>query len=267
MNLPFVTYDKIRLSYHKYGSGQEVLVCFSGYGQTGADFGFLAPVLTSSYTIIAINWFGFEGSYHPNPTKFTQKQYAALLQAIVAKEGLNPQCISLLSFSIGIIPLLGCLQLKIWPVKRVIICHAPGFAFFNLVKFGVATSFGRWFFNLVIAKNRLFSQFINGKIGKLFFSKSKIKLLNAFINNPRKLVTIKQTWQTMHPLLTGKQQLKSLNLKQLYHINGKYDTITPEHLLKSILAKVGSNHISLNTGHKLNTPEHINVFRKILLNP
>lgn len=267
MNLPFVTYDKIRLSYSKYGSGQQVLVCFCGYGQTGADFGFLAPVLTSSYTLIAINWFGFEGSYHPTPAKFTKQQYAALLQAIVVKEGLNPQQISLISFSIGIIPLLGCLQLKIWPVNRVIICNAPGFAFFNLVNFGVATLLGSWFFNLVITKHSYFSRFINGKIGKLFFSKSKVKLLNAFINYPRKLITIKQTWQSLHPLLIDKKQLKHLNFGQLYHINGKYDTITPQHLLKNILAKVGSNHITVNTGHKLNTPEHINILRNILLNP
>lgn len=267
MNLPFVIYQGSRLSYYKYGSGQQVLLCFCGYGQTGADFGFLAPMLTTNYTLIAINWFGFEGSYHPPNKPFTQQHYAQLLNQILLKEGLNQQPISLLSFSIGIIQLLGCLQLKIWPVKHVIICNAPGFAFFNLIKFGVGTWLGKWFFNKVITKYQFFSRFINGKTGKMLFSKSKIKLVNAFVNYPRKLLTIKHTWQTLQPLLISKRELLQLNFGQLYHITGKYDTITPAHLLKDLLAKMGSNHIDLNTGHKLNTPEHINVLRNILLNP
>ncbi|MFN4083278.1 MAG: hypothetical protein ACK4K9_06565 [Bacteroidia bacterium] len=260
-----VTIKNITLTYYKAGSGQHLLFCFHGYGQSGRDFVFLQNHIGSSYTIIGINWFFTDESYCAEPMKIDTEILRQFIENICMKESLSRK-ISLCSFSIGVIPLFALLSKKSEIFNKIIIIAAPGFAFFRLVNFGVNTLIGSWIFERVIKNQKWFYLFVNSFVGKFILGKSKIKLLNNFIETSEKLLTVRKVWQTLQGLLISKKQLTALKLPNSFYLVGSFDKVTPAFLLNEILIKVGSMYIKTQSGHKLNTADNIKNIKQILLN-
>jgi len=84
-----VSLDKLKLTYKKFGSGKQVVICFHGHGRSPEDFRFLE---NENRTIISIVLFHHGESYFPehriekNPlNKF---EFIALFQLILKQENI-----------------------------------------------------------------------------------------------------------------------------------------------------------------------------------
>ena len=50
-------YKNSCISYHRFGTGKNVMVAFHGYNQTGREYAYFEGVLGKQFTIIAIDFF------------------------------------------------------------------------------------------------------------------------------------------------------------------------------------------------------------------
>ncbi len=82
-----VSFDKLKLTYKKFGSGKQVIICFHGHGRSPEDFSFLE---NENRTIISIVLFHHGESYFPehrierNPLK--KDEFSTLFDQILSQE-------------------------------------------------------------------------------------------------------------------------------------------------------------------------------------
>lgn len=95
-----VSFDTLKLTYKKFGSGKQVVICFHGHGRSPEDFKFLE---NENRTIISIVLFHHGESYFPehriekNP--LNKIEFIALFQLILKQE--NILNFDLVAFSQG----------------------------------------------------------------------------------------------------------------------------------------------------------------------
>jgi len=265
LNLKAILYNNSIVTYYTYGSGLKPLFCFSGYGQTGKDFAFIEPELQHEFTIVAINWFYTKNSIWNESRPINYDDLAEITTHILNKEQLK-QKPSLCSFSIGVIPLLALAYSQPNYYNKIIIISAPGFAFFNLIKFSCNTGVGFRLFKLLINKSDFFYKLINSSIVRLILNKSKVKLLNHYISNKNALKIIQQTWLTYLTIMPAKRKLQLHLTYHLHYISGLKDKITPTRVFLKPLQKLIIQHYQTIYGHRLNNPENVKYIKQILLN-
>lgn len=89
-SLNAVSYNELKLTYEKYGSGKQVVICFHGHGRNPEDFKFLEK---KDRTIISIVLFHHGESYFPehrieiNP--LTRGEFLALFHKILDREKID----------------------------------------------------------------------------------------------------------------------------------------------------------------------------------
>lgn len=262
LNLQYWKHSNIEISYLTWGQGPNALVCFHGYGQSAEVFSFLNEPLGSTHTIFAINWFG--NGFTQLPAEAIDKTlFNEVIQHLVQQKTGSP-AYSLISFSFGVIPLLSLVQTNTNNIKKCAIISPPGFAFFNLMKFGSNTYFGKHLFKLVIAHQSSFERILNSGFGKIILGKSKVKLLLHFFDKHSKLQNIFNVWQASFLLLPQKDGFNTFGLNQTLLVTSKYDKITPPHLLRNFIIKLGGKEVCLEKGHKLNTQQTVKLLLAFL---
>jgi pimeloyl-ACP methyl ester carboxylesterase len=55
MSSAFFSFGSSRIHYFQWGRGEKILLCFHGYGESAASFGFLSEALGQDFTILAID--------------------------------------------------------------------------------------------------------------------------------------------------------------------------------------------------------------------
>jgi pimeloyl-ACP methyl ester carboxylesterase len=85
-----VSYGELKLSYVKYGEGEQIIICFHGHGRSPDDYKFLEK---ENRTIISIVLFHHGSSYFPekriehNP--LTSLEFLVCFRAILSKEKID----------------------------------------------------------------------------------------------------------------------------------------------------------------------------------
>jgi len=72
--------DLVKLHYYKFGKGEQIMLCFHGYGMHGKQFLKLEPALGEKYTFI-----GFDLFFHKE-TKLHQQSLADIKQPITKQD-------------------------------------------------------------------------------------------------------------------------------------------------------------------------------------
>src|ERR1700730_8341305 len=100
MQSGFLPFQQSILHYLKAGSGQKVLLCFHGYGESAINFSFLVPALQEEYTILALD-LPFHGETLWRSGQANPKDLKAIAHQLLIRENLKGARIELLGFSLG----------------------------------------------------------------------------------------------------------------------------------------------------------------------
>ena len=98
-NVQKFTVDGNILAYRKIGSGPATLIAFHGFGQTHEVFMSLKHVLTSQFTIFAVDLFFHGDSHYTKNSPLTKSDWYRLLTAFLEVHGIIR--FSLMGFSLG----------------------------------------------------------------------------------------------------------------------------------------------------------------------
>ena len=93
------SFDGNVLAYRKLGAGPAILVAFHGFGQSSAVFQPLERLLTSQFTIFAIDLFFHGGSEYNKNKPLTKPHWYRLMDAFLRAQGITR--FSLIGFSLG----------------------------------------------------------------------------------------------------------------------------------------------------------------------
>ena len=139
------TYGQLTIEYLSYGTGDDVIFCFHGFGSKADDFEMFISQLQPHQKLISINLFAHEQSIFPaeriGKKPLEQLEWKGLFEAFLAT--LNVERFHLLGYSMGGRVSLMILQLMHEKVKSVLLLAPDGLKINLLYRFASETRPGR----------------------------------------------------------------------------------------------------------------------------
>jgi pimeloyl-ACP methyl ester carboxylesterase len=206
-------YKNSRINYYRFGVGPKMVICFHGYGEDAATFGFLEKFIGNQYSLISID-LPFHGKTEWNEgLNFSHKDLAEIINKIpelknLKPEGRNPK-FSLMGFSLGSRIALSLYQVMPEQVEKLILL-APD---------GLKVNFWYWLATQTWIGNKLF--YFTMKHPGWFFSFLKIlnklglvntsifKFVNFYIGDIEVRQLLYQRWIVLRKLKPDINRIKS----------------------------------------------------------
>lgn len=114
--MPFFLNDHIKLHFHEYGEGPEIMLAFHGFGMQGTQFRTLESAFSSKYKIYSFDLF-FHGKTHIHNSSLkvvrkglTAKEFAGFIQDFLNSMAIKDKKITLLSYSMGSLMALSLIE-------------------------------------------------------------------------------------------------------------------------------------------------------------
>jgi pimeloyl-ACP methyl ester carboxylesterase len=260
-------YRNSDIGYYRFGSGPKVAVCFHGYGEDAAMFGFLTKYAGNQYTFYSID-LPFHGKTLWNEGHaFSSYDLQQIVQKITDK---NSQNLTLLGYSLGGRIALSLYQAIPEKIEKIILLAPDGlkvnfwywlatqtwpgnkFFAFTMKKPG-------WFFGLLKLMNKL--KILNASI---------FKFVNYYIGDAEVRRLLYTRWTTLRKITPHKRCIKNHireNKTPVRLIYGKHDRI--------ILSSVGEKFKKgieeyctlsiIHSGHQVLHEKHIEEILPALL--
>ena len=154
--MPFFETDNCTLHYYEYGTGEQILLAFHGFGMRGTQFKVLENAFSRKYKIISFDLF-FHGhtlikdNSVQNIRKGLQsKQFAEHIKSFLASKYPEVEKVSLLSYSIGTRMALCLIENMPQQIESVYLIAPDGIEPNRLLKLGGANYIiNRLFYKLV----------------------------------------------------------------------------------------------------------------------
>lgn len=166
MTADFIAYKSSQVHYSYGGSGQHVLLCLHGYGETENSFHFLEKYLPPHYQLIAIDlpWHG--KTQWKEEKVFTVFDLLQITESVLEARSLAGKSFTLLGFSMGGRMSLSLLQAVPHRVQKMILLAPDGLKVNFWYWLATQTWLGNrlfrftmkhpaWFFYIILAGNRL----------------------------------------------------------------------------------------------------------------
>jgi pimeloyl-ACP methyl ester carboxylesterase len=253
----FLSDGTFTLPYKCFGKGEELLLCFHGFGRSADDFQRFEAHLGEKYTLIAFD-FLYHGPHAASPYKripsFTPADLSNLIEKILW-ERKKVRC-SLMGYSQGGKTVMGLVHKVPHRIHELIVLAPDGMKKNSIRSFISKTVLGRKIGLFFVKNPALLHHAIKG-LYALHFIPEKVKIF--FINNTdnlEKRYKIYHTWMAMrkyeiHPHMMD-HYFKAKKISVDFFI-GRYDAIIPlksaEHFLKQFQSKIDL-HV-LECGHDL----------------
>ena len=267
MELHHLTYRNSTIGYYRFGSGPKTAVCFHGYGEEAAIFGFLANYAGNQYTFYSID-LPFHGKTEwSDELTFT----ATDLQQIVAQiiDNPNPK-FTLLGFSLGGRVALSLYQTTPEKIEKIILLAPDGLKINSWYWLATQTWLGNKFFALTMKKPGWFLGFLK-LLNKLkLINASIFKFVNYYIGDAEVRRLLYTRWITLRKLKPHLQKIKNLireNKIPVRLVYGKHDRI--------ILSSVGEKFrrgieeyctlTVIHSGHQVLHEKHVEEILPALL--
>lgn len=142
----YYSFGNSRIHYSYWGTGERILLCFHGYGESAASFAFLGDALGQDFTVLAVD-LPYHGNTQWNDGLYlSPRDFLDVLRQIAAKFPAGQESWWLLGYSMGGRVALQILELAPSRVHRVVL----------LATDGLQMNFWYWLSTQTIAGNRLF---------------------------------------------------------------------------------------------------------------
>ena len=263
MQTAFLPYRSSQVHYCRFGTGQKLILCLHGYGESSASFQFLGKYIGANYTLIAID-LPFHGKTQWNEgLQFSVADLVTLTETLHAKYCDGTQRITLLGYSMGGRVALQLLQSLAAKIEKTVLLAPDGLkvnfwywlatqTFIGNRLFGYTMKHPGWFFSLLQAGNKL--KLIN---------QSVLKFTRYYINDTNVRRLLYERWTCMRAIKPNLAFIKklirthALPVRLLY---GRYDRIIrPERgeKFRKGIESFCTLHI-IQTGHQVLQEKQVN---------
>ncbi len=220
-------YKSSTISYIRFGNGNQLVICFHGFGESAESFA-LEAIDRSSFTFIAID-LPFHG--HTNwqePDGLTPTDLHTLLTTILATEKLRTNSFYLLGYSLGARVALHLYQQLYTSVSRLILLAPDGLKVNGWYWLATQTLLGKKLFSFTMKHPGWFFKLLQvlNKIGVV--NSSIFKFVNYYISDATVREQLYQRWICLRkfkpsiPTIKKHIQQQETPVRLLY---GKYDRI------------------------------------------
>jgi pimeloyl-ACP methyl ester carboxylesterase len=260
-------YKNSRISYHRYGSGKEVLVAFHGYNQTGAEYAYFEDVLGHKFTIIAIDFFWHGNSVWLEQDDFLDEDMQNIVSGIAKQEDLHAQRFSVCSFSMGARLARALVRNFAHRIDYFIMLSPPTFSFNHFLNFTTNNPLGLNVFRYFVGTPNALQKWVERLYKWKILTRSVYVFTSKFVGKQERVEKVFKTWYAQRKLKTNfKKFARTLDLNRInvVLIVGKNDSITPPHGMVNYIRKLKNKRIFiLQKKHELATPETKHVFEKL----
>ena len=263
MQTAFLSYRSSQLHYCRFGTGQKLILCLHGYGESSESFHFLEKYIGKDYTLIGID-LPFHGKTQWNEgLQFSVADLVAITETLYTKYCDGTQRITLLGYSMGGRVALQLLQSLSTKIEKTVLLAPDGLTvnfwywlatqtYIGNRLFGYTMKHPGWFFSLLKAGNKL--KLIN---------QSVLKFTRYYINDTTVRRLLYERWTTMRAIKPNLASIKklirthALPVRLLY---GQYDRIIrPERgeKFRRGIESFCTLHI-IQTGHQVLQEKQVN---------
>jgi pimeloyl-ACP methyl ester carboxylesterase len=273
VQMPFFENDFARLHYYQYGTGNQILIAFHGFGMRGNQFSQLQDALGNKYTIYSFDLFFHGKTELKDDTVDTIRkglnphQIASTINAFLIAMGEKNTSFSLLSYSIGAKLALALLQQMPGRIKTAYFIAADGFHANTVLKICSSKHINNWLLKLVYHPKTL--HYILNQLHKYHYIDDALHRILSFEFSTQAYRMISYKTITYYSRLKfNKQQLAqhiNQNHIEAHFFFGKTDKLFPAsiaHRFGKLLHKPNI-HI-FNQGHELINHELNNYLKTIL---
>lgn len=243
-----IKYKTSTVSYQVFGSGNELLLAFHGYGKEAASLSILGNVFGSRFTVISVEIFYHGQSAWEEAELPTATDWKHIVPAILVENG-NPQKFSIFGYSIGGRVATFTAFHFAERVNLLWLAAATGIGNEGFYKFAVGTKFG----------NFMFSRFVTHPAAIFTFIKLLGDTLQGFIM--RKIDTFEKRnllykrWRVLKNFSRSPRQLQqrlNANGIRVVLLYGKKDVVVSYKDAVRFAKKLNQPTLLLpDTGHHL----------------
>ena len=232
MEQKFISYKSSQISYCRFGSGPNKVICFHGYGEEASLFGFLEKYTGNQYVFYSID-LPFHGkTVWKDGLTFTNYDLQQIVEKIFAENNSKDQSpdfnLSLIGFSLGGRVALSFFQANPGKVERIILLAPDGLKVNFWYWLATQTSIGNNFFAFTVKYPGWFFSFLN-LLNKLKWVNASIfKFVNYYIGDATVRNLLYNRWTTLRKLKPHLSLIKSLIRKKNIPVRlmyGQYDRI------------------------------------------
>lgn len=224
METYFIPYRNSSIHYYRFGQGPRWLFCFHGYGEDGASFELLKPLLGDAYTVIAIDSPFHGRTDWQDGLLFDTSDLIAILNLI--RPPAEP--ISLLGYSMGGRVALQLIESMTHEVKKVVLVAPDGLHKNKWQWLSTRTSIGKRLFAYTMRTPYLMFGLM-GLAGKLgLYNKSLLKFVHYYLDDAEQRSLLYHRWTTMRKFRPHLGLLKQIIIKNKIPVRmlfGRFDRV------------------------------------------
>ncbi|WP_233507523.1 alpha/beta fold hydrolase [Adhaeribacter pallidiroseus] len=247
----FVQEGRSRLHYKVYGSGEQVVLAFHGYGQDHTHFYNIAGVLPHVKIVAFDLFFHGQSVLHKKDTPLQKEFLAKLIQKLLDEQQISR--FSLMAFSMGGKFALTLLEAFPEKINQVLLVAPDGIS--TSFWYSVATYPGwlQGLFKRTVVRPARFFKFINWLDNKRLVDPGLIKFAAWQMNSTQKRLRVYKSWVGFRALTFDIRKivklLNSQNIKFTLFL-GEYDQVISGQRLQVFARSItNSELIILKTGH------------------
>ena len=252
----------LTIEYLTFGEGDDVILCFHGFGRHASDFRVFTSLLTSNQRMIAINLFGHGASTFPPQRIYDQpltpEEWRLTLTAFL--DQLHAEKFHLLGYSMGGRIAMKTVELLPDRVKSLLLIAPDGFKINPLYRFASGTIVGKKMYTRLINNPRpLFA--IANALNKTGILNDKLhRFVHVHLDSEAQRQMVYDVWLIYKLTFPNLQNLaRIIRTKKIpFHmIFGRYDSVITPALGKKFSRIMGTEeHLFLiEAGHRLMTEQ------------
>jgi pimeloyl-ACP methyl ester carboxylesterase len=251
--MEYISVGNEKLHYLRYGTGEQLLLAFHGYGNDATLFDPFIPHLHNAYTILSFDLPHHGKSEWTEDTVFRKRDLVIMVAAL--KEKFKVDKVSLLGYSMGGRVCLTITQYMPESIDKVALVATDGLRIDHFYYFLTRTYFGKKLFKKELLKPDRFFKVIDWLKRKKWLDAHKYKFVMNYMKPPDSRKFLMQVWPGMSQLMTSPPKLKRA-IKQ-HHIPvsifmGAYDRVMPPILAEKFKEGLDSVQLFiLDKGHRV----------------
>ena len=229
MQNAFLTFRSSQILYSSWGTGNKLLFCFHGYGESAGSFEYLTIHLPpDQYRMIAIDLPMHGQTVWQEDKQFTVDDLIAIIDGILETFDIGQECFSVLGFSLGGRMALSLTEKIPARIKKLVLLAPDGLKKNGWYRLATQSLIGKTLFRLTMKYPGLFFTVLKTSHALKITSQQTYSFTTYYIQDKQARHDLYQRWivlQKFHPPLG---EIKSLIIKNKIPVKlffGVYDRI------------------------------------------
>lgn len=268
MQMATLPYQSSQINYCYGGSGDKLLLCLHGYGESVHSFQFLETYLPEDYSLLAIDLPFHGDTQWEEGLDCTTEDLLAIIHSIAAKHGL-PARLTLAGFSMGGRVALSILEKIPAQIDRVLLMAPDGLKVNFWYRLATRTAVGNALFRFTMRHPQGFLWLLRAGNTTGLINQSVYKFTRYYIHDQQVREELYKRWTGMRlikPQLTAIRQAvvrHSIPVRLLY---GQYDRIIRHERGEKFRRGIESfcTLRIIPTGHQILQEKHVAVILELL---